>query len=321
MLVAGKCVARAGGQADEIGRRRPIDCERLGAGIDGHLVLAIGRHHRRQHIERRREGKRLAVLLAHARIVGIHEYVGADLQLGERPGHVEGMGAGAAAGDDRARNPIGGERRGERAHRSGRRPHRRTPLHRIEDVLDVAGIALQAAERKARIGRRGTRQGMAVLQRRDAGAALPDIDVDQHAERRIARDDRGLEAVELVAMVDDDGEWRDAVERGNPRRAVAPDDGRCHQQAGDALARHRLRLEERRAADADGAGRELPARDRRGFVRLGMGSQRHLVGRGGLRHALDVGMQRHRVDDQRRCIDPVERWKIGAQVGHGAQAA
>src|SRR3984957_5373380 len=114
----------------------------------------------------------------------------------------------------------------------------------------MAGITLQAAEREARIGRRGPRQSVAVLQRGDAGTALPDIDVDQHPKRRVARDDRGLEAVELVAMVDDDGERRDAVERRNPRRPVAPDDGRGHQEPGDALPRHRLRFEQRRTTDA-----------------------------------------------------------------------
>ena len=65
----------------------------------------------------------------------------------------------------------------------------------------------------------------------------------------------------------------------------------------------------------------LPARDGRGLVRLGMRPQRYLVGRGGLRHALDVRLQRHRVDDQRRRVDPAERWKIGTQVGDHAHAA
>jgi hypothetical protein len=145
---------------------------------------------------------------------------------------------------------------------------------------------------------------MAVLQGGDAGAALPDIDVDQDAERRIVVRQHGAQALELVAMVDHHRHWRHPVEPRQPRGLVRTHHRRGHQQAGDTGLREGLRFQKGRAGDAYGAGLELPERDCSGLVGLGMGTQRDPVGSRGLRHALDVRLKCDLIDDQGGCVDP-----------------
>jgi hypothetical protein len=108
-----------------------------------------------------------------------HEHIGTDLQLGIRTVHVIGMGAGAAARDDRTGDAVGLQECRQAAQRlDGLRGSRR-----VENMLDVPRIALQAAEGETPVGRGLARKGVAVLQGGDSGAPLP-------VRRAVGRDGR-----------------------------------------------------------------------------------------------------------------------------------
>ena len=106
MFVGGALVGRGGLVADQ--RRTGIEGERLEAGVDDGAVLGRAAHRRRPDEEARLEGLgRGAVMVEIAAVIGVHEDVGAALQLGIDPARrLELEGAGAGPGDGRARDAV-----------------------------------------------------------------------------------------------------------------------------------------------------------------------------------------------------------------------
>ena len=96
MLVGGALVGGGGLVAHE--RRARVEGERLEAGVDDCAVLGRAAHHRRPHEKARLEGLgRGAVAVEVAAVIGVHEDVGAALQLGidaARRFELEGAGPG-----------------------------------------------------------------------------------------------------------------------------------------------------------------------------------------------------------------------------------
>ena len=96
-------------------RRARIEGERLQAGVDHRTVLGRAAHHRRPDEQARLEGRDgPAVAVAVPAVIGVHEDVGAALQLGIEPARrfeLEAAGAGAGNGqavDAVARQQITG---------------------------------------------------------------------------------------------------------------------------------------------------------------------------------------------------------------------
>jgi hypothetical protein len=106
VLVGGALVGGGGLVADD--RRAGVESDRLEAGVDDRTVLGRVAHHRRPDEEARLEGLgRGAVAVEIAAVIGVHEDVGAALQLGIDPARrFELEGAGAGPGDGRALDAV-----------------------------------------------------------------------------------------------------------------------------------------------------------------------------------------------------------------------
>jgi len=106
MLVGAALVGRGGLVADE--RWPRIEGGRLQAGIDDRTVLGRAVRHRRPHEKARLEGREgLAVAVAIAPVVRVHEDVGAALQFGIEPARrLELEAAGAGSGDRRTSDAV-----------------------------------------------------------------------------------------------------------------------------------------------------------------------------------------------------------------------
>jgi len=106
VLVRGALISRGGLVADE--RRARIEGERLQAVVDDGAVLGRAAHYRRPDKEARLEGReRPAVATAVMPVIGVHEDVGAALQVGIEPARrLELEAAGAGSGDRWASDAV-----------------------------------------------------------------------------------------------------------------------------------------------------------------------------------------------------------------------
>ena len=126
----------------------PVGGEAFEPRVGRDVARRVDAHHRGRDEERGLERRRVAAVRERLAILHIHEDVGADLQLGEdTPLGIEIERAGAAAGDDRHRDPR----------RAQPRQHRR----QARDLRQRAGAALGAhrecaADCPNRIGCRGS---------------------------------------------------------------------------------------------------------------------------------------------------------------------
>jgi hypothetical protein len=180
----------------------------------------------------------------------------------------------------------------------------------------MPGITLQAAEGDARIAGRCAGERVAILQGRNTGATLADIDIDENAERRVAGRESRAQRIELGWMIDHHRHRRMAVEVHQPRHLIAADHRRGDEQTRYACSRQRFGFQDRSAGDAGRPGIALHAGDLDAFVGLGVRTQRDVVfGRDG-GHAGDVFFQSHVVDDERRRSDVGERRKVGTKMRH-----
>ena len=261
-----------------------------------------------------------------AQIVDIHEDVGADLQLGEdmrRRIEVEGAGAGAA--DDRDGDAGVAQPRDHAAQPIELRQGAAAALVATGNVLEIAGVGLNAAKHDAVRRHRGACQGDERRLVGAAGATVTGGEIDEHVERFAGPARRSAERREIVGMIDDDAQ---SVMRLRMERDEARDLGLGHLRRGDVHAGECppatmiSASPKRRAADAERAGLDLQLGDARRFMRLGMRAQRHADGARMRRHRRDVALERVAIDEQRRRVERgaaaglVDEAGIGAEVGH-----
>jgi len=147
-------------------------------------------------------------------------------------------------------------------------------LRRLREVR-LAGVAEQTA--KAQAGQRRDLCEYLERARRvgiDSAAMEADVDLDEHVEHRAGSGHRRRPAARDLEVVDDDRESRLLQQRHDARRI-----GGMHRVGQPDVLNprvgHHLGLAELRAADAGGAGVDLPARDHRALVSLAVRSQAH----------------------------------------------
>ena len=174
-------------------------------------------------------------------------------------------------------------------------------------VLRAAVIGLQPAECEPRRIGDAARERRRVLARRDAAALHADVDLDQRAQldAEVLRDARGR--IDLLGGVEAQRDRRILRERGKAAQLAITDDLIAHQDVRHAAAHQRFRLADLLHALADRALRDLPQRDRRRLVRLGMRAHAHAGRARKLGHFRDVAIERVEIDDQRRRIDVCDR--------------
>ena len=191
------------------------------------------------------------------------------------------------------------------------------------DVLDEAGVGLDAAivEAVRRVDGEGQRHRLVGLG--DAGAAHAGIDVDDDAEarRRPARGPahgRG-QGVDVGRVVDDDGQIRRAVRQGGEARELRrADDGRRDVHARDVAGDHRLGLAQTGAADAKRAAGALAAGDGARFMGLGVRPDRDAgVGAEPCQRG-HVALEPIEVEDEGRRRQPAARSRLVDECRVGA---
>ena len=149
----------------------------------------------------------------------------------------------------------------------------------------------------------------------DPGSRLADIHIEKDRNRWIIGAKRGRDGIDLRGMVDHQHDGRAAVQRHQSAKLVAAHNGGGDEHVRHAGRTHILRLAQRGAAYADCAGLALPAGDVRRLVGLCMWAQRDPgSARGGL-HALDVGIERSRLDHERRSFDVAQHGIVWIKRG------
>src|SRR5487761_296901 len=180
VLVAEELVAAAGRRTACRFGPRAFGGEALEAGVGHEIRRLVDADHRRRDKQRRFKGRRVAAVGERMQIFDIHEDIGADLELGEDPRFgIEIEGARAAAGDDRRRQIVRRQFPQKAAYAIRQPQAALAPLSADRNVLQVAGIGLDAGKAKTRRGMHRTGQRRRCLDS-TTGAALPGIDVDQH---------------------------------------------------------------------------------------------------------------------------------------------
>ena len=175
------------------------------------------------------------------------------------------------------------------------------------DVLQMAVVGLDAAVAELRPVRDPAGETERILGPRDAGPPLPDVDLDQNAERSRGRC-RRRERVDADLAIDDDREVADRrVRAEQPRDHRRRHDRRADQDAREAGRRHDLGLAHGRAAEADRTGLELASRDRRALVRLDVRAELAPVAADQRHHRLDIVLERPGLEQQARRREPRPR--------------
>ena len=204
-------------------------------------------HHRAGEKQRRNKGP-IAFGRAGKAVIDIHQGIAAGLNLGEHAcRQIERIGAGAAAGHLRRRQPGGGKIRHHR-----RQPRRRFGMGgaagiAVGDVLKVAAIGLDAAK-----GHAGSVRNHPCQRQRvggcNPGAVLAQVDIDEQFQAMVGRSGH------LRGRIDHGG---DATRQHRQPCPAPRRHRRRHQQVGNAGGGIAFGLPHRLAAQADRAARHL----------------------------------------------------------------
>ena len=133
---------------------------------------------------------------------------------------------------------------------------------------------------------------------RHPGAALADIDLDQHVQLLPRHLCDMAEHADIVRVIGDDRDARLGAGLHQAADLAFADHRRGDQDVVDSGGGHDLGLAQLGAADADGAGGDLAARDLRRFMGLGVGPVGHARFPGHVLHAGDIAGKRVLVDHQ-----------------------
>src|SRR5262249_8985903 len=134
----------------------------------------------------------------------------------------------------------------------------------------------------------------------------PDLDLDQatQLDTELLRCAGGR--VDLLRRVEAERDGGVLCQRSQPPQLAVADHLVADQHVLHTTAYQRLRLADLLHALADRAPRDLPQRDGRRFVGLGVRPHAHAGRAAELGHLRDVAVERVEVDDQRRRLDVVE---------------
>ncbi len=330
MLVAEEAVAGPLRRAGQDLGRAGLGGEGLQASVDGRKARMAGADHPRIDHQGGLEGLGAVAGQVADAVLGVHEHVGADLELGEHAQFgVDDVGAGARAGDDRRRQILGAQPLDDAGQIGRALNDRLAPGLEALDVLVGAAIALHAGEPQA--GRRGdqTGQGHRIVGRGDARAVKARIDIHHHLERAPAKGlRRHAQGADIGGIVGDHHQVADVVvQPDQPLDRRRADHRRGDQQGLDAPSGQGLGLAQLGAAGSDSALGDLAPGDLDALVGLGVGSKRDAPfgGEGG--HGGDIAVQRIQIDHQDRGVQRRARTLLADQmlvefeVMHGAGSA
>ena len=238
-----------------------------------------------------------------ARVIPVHENVGARLDF--VPGaqfHFEHEGAAARAGDARAGNAGALEHCPGLFYIEGDILDDRAPFLNRTNVLRASMVGVHA--RKFQAGRSGNRlrQRHRRLARRHPAAAHPHLELDVDIDARARAPHRRLELAHIGNVIHAHAELCAFRQRRQSLELLRPDDFVRHQHVRDAALDHRFGLRHLLAAHAHRAGGNLPLADFRALVGFRVRPHAHPPG-DRVRQALDVGLERIQVEDQRRRVD------------------
>ena len=285
-------------------RHAGVDAGGFQAGIDDGDVGSGAAHHRGPHEEAVLEARNAALGPVVLRVIGIHEDVGADLQLVVYLARrFEQIGAGARAGDLAARQAGLCRQRQGCFHRIDRRGDRGAALPDTPKMLGRPLVGLQSGVTQVFAGG----NGLGNLQRRLAGintaAVGADIDLDQHVDGDAELAGRRVDVLHVAGIVGADGDLGLLRQRGEAPEFGHADHFVGNQHIGHAALDHGLGFADLLAADADRAESDLAQRDLRAFVALGMRPQHDPAAGDRFPELLQIVLEGVEVEDQRRCID------------------
>src|SRR5882672_6602893 len=297
VLVRRGCVHEPGLLPDA--RHARVDARRLEAGVDDGALRRRPAHHRGEHEQRMLEARQRSGPFV-ARVVGVHEDVGAGLDLVPRARfHLEHEAAAAGAGDDGTGNFRFLEQGFCKNNLIAGGLDRRTAFSHGPQVLGAAVIGLQAREAQRAGARDLPRQRQRRLARRDAAAAHADIELDVHVEFR----PRSFELTKILSIVDAHPEPRARRERREAPELRRADDFVGDQHVLDAALDHRLGLGHFLAAHPDRARGDLAPRDFGALVGLGVGAHANVIALQGISQGLEIPFKFLQIDEQRGSID------------------
>ena len=134
-----------------------------------------------------------------------------------------------------------------------------------------------------------------------------DVDLDVDVQRAARHRGRRRQIGDHARVVDEHADGRALRERGEARDLRGLDDFVGDEHVRDARRDERRRLVDLLAADAHRAARDLRLGDVGALVRLGVRTQREARSAHGVRHQVEVVLERVEVDDERRRLDGGER--------------
>ena len=245
-------------------------------------------------------------------VLAVHEDVAPGLELVQHAElDVEHRRPRAAAGAEG--HLVAGRLEGADHHREpiSRCPGRREPLPTSRHVLDVAGVALHAAETQAGAAGHEPGDGRRLVRAEHPCAPESHVDVAEHGDLHAGSPDRGGQFAHPHRMVHDDGQLAPCGQRRSPLRRRRSDDRRGEQYrdlAGEAIlgqpVDEHLGLREFGAGQPDRTVFELEPGDECRLVRLHVRAETQPACRGHVLHHPDVVRQEIEVAENRRCGDP-----------------
>ena len=275
------------------GGRARVDADRLPAGVDRHAFLALA-DDRRDHEER------LLEAVADRRLVArVHHAVGTRLQLGEHAGGDRQLvGAGARARDPVDREAAVGER-GLGGLRAARRPRRCTARARRRSPARACSAPRTPAARRS--GRRTDRPRARPGRRRRA-ARRPSGAGRRRRPRAPAARARARGPRRRGRAAAPGRRPRRRASPAPPARRTGPPPpartGWSRSTSGTPGLHQPLGVVERRGRDTRRAESDLPLRDPRAAMRLGVRAQLHPGGRAPVGHPSQVAVERVEVEHQ-----------------------
>ena len=234
---------------------------------------------------------------AHPHIEGVHEDIGAGLQLRKADLFIDVVGAGAAPGNHRyihAGLAAQQRRIHHRLHIQNRFFPARLPAL---GVRGGTGIAHNAHEFEVLAPLDVLRQRQAGLTRGMPGAGEPGMQIGQQIQLHLGRRRGFVEQFDGERIVGHGHEGGVASGQGDGARdlVLARRLARV-QDVRDARTHHQLGFRHRGAGDAQAAQGHLAARDVGGFVDLAMRAQVDAIGLGVGGHRFQVAFKRREID-------------------------
>src|SRR5690606_5555650 len=276
-------------------------------------------HDRSQQVKAMAESQRPRPVVG--AVVAIHERVRARLQLGVHARRrIEFRAARTRTGNAVARDAGRTQRARAVGRQAGRARGRLGASSVAAHMLRRPVIGLQPAEAHTGQILHAPRQRHGFGHIGNAATALPDIDLDQHFDLGPGLCHGGGNIGQVAGVVHAHADAGRARQLRQQRQLGRPDDFVADVHVIDARRHERNRLADLLAADAAGAQGQLPSRNFRALVRLGVRAQAHVVAVGPGLHRPQVVFEGVQVQHEAGRVDPgqrVARRRSRNQTGDG----